>query len=404
MLTLRLAWRNVWRHGRRTGVVVTAVAVGIAGVVLSMAIYYGMVVQMVETAIATELGHLQVHAEGFDQNPELAVRLVDGGSAAAAALSERDDVRAWARRVRSSGLIQSSRASAGVRLIGVEPAREAEVSIIARSVTDGSWLDGEGRRVLIGEELARRLQVDVGDRVVISVQDLGGDLTGEALRVGGLFRTPSSELDRGTVYLPLGQGQRLLALGDAVSEVVVVASARRDVPALRDALAGRLDGAEVRTWQELEPLLVYFVEAFDQQAIVMYAAVFVAMAFGIANVLLMAVYERMREIGILMAIGMGRARLVAMIVIESTLVTFFGVAVGLGVAVALVFALGDGIDLSRWAAGLNAMNIGTTIVPVLRTADFATPAWVAVVTAILASAWPALRAIRFRPAEAVRRV
>jgi ABC-type lipoprotein release transport system permease subunit len=401
VLSLRLAWRNVWRNPRRTGVVVCAVAVGIAGVLLSMSVNYGMVVGLVETAIATELGHLQIHGRGFDQNPELRIRLEDGGRRGLAAIAGLEEVKAWTRRVRGEGLLTSPRASAGVSVVGIEPEREAEVSLVARSITQGSYLDGR-RRVLIGEELARRLEVGVGDKLVLSVQDLHGDLTGEALRVGGLFRSPSLDLDRGSVFVRIGEAQALLGLGEAVSEIVVIATGRRAIPPIREALARALPSAEVRTWEELRPLLVYMVDMFDQMAVYVYVAVFVAMAFGIANVLMMAVYERRREIGILMAVGMGRGRVVVMIVTESALVTLLGLAIGFAVTIATLAALQDGIDLSYFAEGLTAYGFGTRIVPALRVDDFMVPTAVAVATALLASAWPALRAVGFRPAEAVR--
>jgi ABC-type lipoprotein release transport system permease subunit len=400
----RMAWRNAWRNPRRTSVVVTAVAVGIAGVVLTMAVNYGMVVQMVETAISTELGHIQIHAAGFDRNPELAVRLEDGGRAGAEALQALEGVEAWARRVRAEGLITSPRSSAGVRVVGIEPEREAEVSIIAGSIREGRYLDGVARRVLIGEKLARRLEVDVGDKVVLSVQDLAGDLGAEALRVAGIFETPMGELDGGTVFVRIDEGQALFRLGEAISEIVVVADDRGRVAALREALAARLPTAEVRSWDELRPVLVYLVALFDQMALWIYVAAFIAMAFGIANVLLMAVYERIREIGILMAVGMKRGRLVLTIVAESFFVTLVGLALGFVGAVAGVWALGDGIDLSFFAEGLSAFGVGTRLVPVLRWADFTVPMAVALVTAIVASAWPAVHAVRFRPAEAVRHV
>jgi len=401
---LQLAWRNVWRHPRRTGIVVTAVSVGIAGVLLSMALNYGMVAQMIETAISTELGHLQIHAAGFDANPELAVRLEDGGREPVEVLGELDGVRAFARRVKGEGLVKSPRASVGVSVVGIEPEAEARISLVRDSITEGRYLDGERRRVLMGEELARRLGVGVGDKVVLSVQELGGDLAGEALRVAGLFRTPSSELDRGTLFVRLGESQRLLGLGEAVSEVVVLADSRARIGVLRVLLAERLGSLEVRSWEELQPVLVYMVDLFDQSALYVYLAVFIAMAFGIANVLLMAVYERMREIGVLMAVGMGRGRLVASVVTESLVVTFLGLAIGFLGALAGVAMLHDGIDLSRWAEGLTAYGIGTRIVPVLRLRDFAAPTGVALLTAVVASAWPALRAVRFRPAEAMRQV
>jgi ABC-type lipoprotein release transport system permease subunit len=405
VLILRLAWRNLGRNPRRTGIVLTAVAVGIAGVVLSMAINNGLVLQMVETAIATELGHLQVHAAGFDENPMLRLRLVDGGRAAGEALESLSGVKAWTPRVRSEGLVSSARANVGVRVVGIEPGRESAVSNLAESIVEGAFLDGASRRILIGEKLARRLDVTVGSKVVLSVQDLRGDLTGEAFRVAGLFRTASAELDRGTVYLRLEESQKLLRLGQSVSELIVIADTRGQIRDIQQGLRTRLgDELEVQTWEELRPLLVQMVEIFDRTAWYVYSAVFVAMVFGIANVLLMSVFERMREIGILMAVGLRPGRLVGLITAESMLLTFLGLAIGYGAAVACVLALHDGIDMSLWAEGLTAVGVGTRIVPVIRANDVVVPVAVAWVTALVASLWPALRAARLRPAEAVRRI
>lgn len=401
---LRMAWRNVLRNPRRTAIVTAAVTVGIAGTALTMGLNNGMVVQMVETAIATELGHLQVHATGYRRDPGLAHRLDDGGRAAGAALEAAEAVEAWSRRLRHDGLVSSPRASAGVRVVGIEPGAEARVSRVADSIVAGEYLDGDARRALLGSALAERLHVEVGDKIVLSVQDAAGDLTGGAFRVGGLFRTASRDFDRGTVFLPLGSVQGLLGVGDDVSEVVAVARERGDVDALRDALRRRLgERAEVETWEDLQPMLVAMIDAMDQTAWYVYAAVFVAMAFGIANVLMMAVYERMREIGVMMALGLRPARLVVGIAAESAILTGAGLALGFGLAGLGVAAMGEGIDLSAFSEGLESFGVGTRIRPVLRWRDVGVPCAVAVITALLASLWPALHAARLRPAEALRR-
>jgi len=401
----RMAWRNIGRSPRRTGIVVTAVAVGLAGVLLAMAVNYGMVFQMIETAIATELGHLQIHGAGFDRKPGIEIRIEDGERRAAGALSDLPGLRAWAPRVRSQGLVYSPRANVGVQVVGIDPAREARVSVLADSIVAGAYLDGQRRKLLLGEKLADRLHVGVGDKLVLSVQDLQGEMTGQAFRVGGLFRTASRELDRGSVFLRIDEGKQLFGLGEDITELVVIAEQRRRVDDLKREIEARLSGdLEVRTWEEIRPLLVYFVDLFDQMGWYVYGAVFVAMAFGIANVLLMSVYERIREIGILMAIGMGPRRLVAGIVIESLLLTLVGVGIGLAVGVLSVWLLRGGIDLSRWAEGLTAYGIGTRIVPVIRSKDLIMPTGVAFVTALFASLWPALRAVRIRPADAVRHI
>ena len=407
MMLWRLAWRGAWRNPRRTGIVLTAVAVGIAGCLVSMALNFGLVVQLVDTAIETELGHLQVHARGFHANPKLDRLLVDGGVEVDELLRGHASVRALAVRLRGEGLVSSSRASAGVRIVGIEPEREAEVSLLRRSLSSGDWLEPGERRVLIGEELARRLQVEAGSKLVLSVQDLSGELTGQAYRVGGLFKTPSRVIDQGSLFLPLAAGQSLLGVGDAVSEVVVVAADRREIPVLQASLRDALgEAVEVQTWQEMQPLLVYMVESMDAIAWVLYGAVFVAMAFGIANVLLMAVYERKREIGMLLALGLKRHQVMATILLESLAVTLLGIALGVAVAVLSVWGwrLVGGIDLSVFADGLSAYGIGTQLVPVLRPSDLVSPVVVGVVAAFLAGLWPAFRAVSALPAESLRHV
>ena len=148
---LRLAWRNVGRNPRRTGIVITAVAVGIAGTLLSMAIFYGMMQQMVENAIQTDLGHLQIHARGYDADPEIGLLLEKAGSAEIDVLAGDPAVRAFAPRIRGEGLVTSPSASVGVRVLGVDPERERLLSLVAGSLLKGSYLDAP-RRVLLGIE------------------------------------------------------------------------------------------------------------------------------------------------------------------------------------------------------------------------------------------------------------
>ena len=401
----RLAWRGLWRNPRRTLLVIASVAVGIAGCFVTIAINSGMGAQMVETAIQTELGHVQIHVAGFEADPELRRTLPNGASRSTGALQTIEHVRAWSRRIRGQGLVNSPRASVGVRVVAVEPAREAQVSSLARSIVLGSWLGEEPRRIVVGVDLAKRLRVGIGSKVVLSVQDLAGDLTGQAFRVGGLLRTASREHNLGIVLLPLAEAQALFGLGDAVSEIVLVADTRRDVESVRSTLVLALGKeVEVRSWDELQPRLVFMVDTFDQMAWVIYAGVFIAMAFGIANVLLMSVYERTREIGVMMAMGMRPARVVITVVAESLVVTLLGLGFGLGIGVGSVLLLSDGIDLSLFAAGLETMGVGTRIVPVLRANDVVAPLAMAVLAATLASAWPAMRAASLRPSQALRRV
>ncbi len=401
----RLAFRGLFRNPRRTSVVLATVAIGIAGSSLAIALNSGMAVQMVKTAIATELGHLQIHAAGFEADPKLRLLLLDGGVRVTSAVEDAEGVQAWAPRIRGQGLMNSPRASVGVRVIAVEPRVEAQVSAYASSLVEGTWLGDSRGRAVMGVDLARRLRVGIGDKVVLTVQDLGGDLTGQALRVQGLFRTPSRVVNEATVLVRIDEAQQLFGLGRGVSEIVVIADRAQLVASLREALAAALGpAAEVRSWRELQPLLVYMIAVMDQVAWVIYAGVFIAMAFGIANVLLMSIYERTREIGMMMAMGMRPRRVVLSVMVESLVVTGAGLGSGLAAGLLGVWLLRDGLDLSLYAEGLASFGVGSVIVPVVRSNDLLAPAVMALVAAVLASSWPAIRAARLRPAEALRRV
>ena len=401
----RLAFRGLFRNPRRTAVVLAAVGVGIAGCSLTVALNTGLALQMVKTAIATELGHLQIHAPGYQADPELRVLLPHGGEREARALEDLHGVSHFARRVRATGLVNSPHASVGVRVVAVQPEAEARVSSYAGSLVAGEWLGDARGRALIGTDLARRLRVELGDKLVLSVQDLEGDLTGQAFRVGGLFRTASRPVNESTVLVRLDEAQRLFGLGDAVSEIVVIADDADGVSSLRADLSQVLGAdAEVRTWAELRPLLVYMLATMDQMAWVVYAGVFIAMAFGIANVLLMSIYERTREIGVMMALGMKPRRVVLAVMAESLIVTGVGLALGLAVGLGAVWLLRGGIDLRLFAAGLERFGVGSRIVPVVRASDLLAPVSMAWAAATVASAWPALRAVSLRPGEALRHV
>jgi ABC-type lipoprotein release transport system permease subunit len=403
-MLLRMAWRNLWRNPRRTIVVLSAISIGIAGCIVAMAINLGMVAGMVDTAIRGGLAHLQIHSAGWDENPELEVRLMDGGAEIAKALDATPEIQYWAPRLRAEGLAASPRASVGVSITGVDPIREAGVSIAADSISEGQWL-GERGRVVLGHKLARRLNAEVGSKIVLSVQDLAGELTGQAFRVSGLIRSGSRELDDGVVFMRLPEAQALVRMGESITEIAIVTSDRTLVNQIQARLRAALgSGPEIRTWEQLEPLLVYMIASMDSMAWVLYAAVFIAMAFGIANVLLMAVFERTREIGMMRAVGMSRARVVSLVVIESTFVTMLGLLLGVGLALAAIWLIGDGIDISSFAGSIDEYGIETVLRPSMRSRDLATPIVIGAITAVISSLWPALRAGRAKPADALRHV
>lgn len=431
--TWRMAGRNLWRSPRRTLVVLAAISIGLAGVLVTMAFSYGMSVQMVDSAIRTELGHVQIHAAGWSRQPGIGVRMPET-VVEVLRTSPPPELHALAPRVRGEALAGGAHGNAGVSLLAVDPLLEPRVTDVDQALVRGRWFGEEARRALIGMRLAERLKLDIGDKLVVVAEDALGEFIGEAFRVGGLYRTASLDFDERMVLLTLDDGQRMLGVQGEISELVLLADEHDQADALhRSVMQSLSDGGdpapmqpegeaapafaapgaaaapsgagarfEVETWHELRPFLRYMVDVYQQMSWFVYVAVFIAMAFGIANVLLMAVYERIREFGVMMAIGMKPGRLVAGLLAESLLLTLLGVAGGMAGGLAGVYALADGIDLSNFAQGLTAFGIPTRMTPILSNQDLVIPVVVAIVTALGAGVWPALHAVRLNPAEALR--
>jgi len=411
---VRLAWRNLWRSWRRSVVVLTAIGVGLAASLVLVAWTRGMAVQMADNQIDAHLADIAVHALGYQADPDIANGLSDGGAGVLAALEAREGVHA-APRVVGDGLVQSARSSIRAAIVGVDPSREPEVTVIAESILEGEYLSTRVRPkharglppIVIGLAMAERLRLGLRDKLVLHVP---GETGLGAFRVRGLFATQSAEFDKSFAFVQLPDAQRLFDVGGAVTEVAIALDRPSQAAAVQQELSRDLEEVyadapvEVLRWQEREPQLAALLDLMGETAWILYGAVFVAMVFGIANAVLMSVFERTREFGVLRSLGLGARRLVALILVESLLLTVLGVGIGVGLGVPIVLWLGAvGIDLSIFATALRAYGVGAVMYPSLASEDVIQPVVLAVLTALLAGLWPAVKVARLRPAEALRR-
>lgn len=400
-----MAFRNVLRGWRRSLIVLVSISVGLVGCVVVVAWTRGLAFQMADNAVRTHLAHVAVSAAGYDADPGVGRGFAEYESVVEVASAI--DGAAASPRLRGEGLIRTARKAVLAVMVGVRAGSEAGVSSVPGSIVEGSFLrTGAGARrlppVVIGARMAADLQTGIGQKVVLQVP---GEAGLGAFRVSGLYRTASSDFDKTAVFLRLPDAQRLFATGDRVTEVAVALDDERRVSEVQSRLRASLpDTLEVLSWQEREPRLASMIGTMSQMSWIFYATVFVAMAFGIANTMLMAVYERLREFGVMRSLGLSRRRLMALIVCESAVLTLVGTGVGIGLAFVLVGRLGDtGIDLSAFSDALEGYGIGSVVYPRAGLEDIRTPLWLALATGVLAALWPGVRAIRLRPAEALRR-
>jgi ABC-type lipoprotein release transport system permease subunit len=411
---LQIAWRNLWRGWRRSVVVLSAITVGLAACLVLMGWSHGWIRQMVESAVSTRLALLAVHAQGYQANPDVERALGDGGRALVEAIERFPGAKA-SPRVLGDGLVQSARQSARVVLVGVVPEREARVSVVASSFVAGGFPEatptGVGRSlpgIALGQALAEKLKVRLGEKLVLHAPGENGL---GAFRVAGVFHSPSIGFDKSTVFLRLEDAQHLLALSDRVHEVAIALDDPRRLGELVDFARAELPRArpgeslEVLTWKEREPRLAGMLDLMANLSWVTYATMFAGMAFGIANALLMSVYERIREFGVLRSLGLPARGLVWLVLLESLLLTVSGTLLGVALGVAAVLVLGRvGVDLASFAEGLSQFGVSSTLYPHLELPDIVSPLGLAFGTALLSAIWPAWKAARLRPAEALRHV
>lgn len=399
-LLLQLSWRNLWRHRRRNAILLAAIAVAVAGVVLLNALLRGMQADMENSVIDNLTGHVKVLRPGYLEDPS-----IQRGFEVAAGWSEglsADAVSGWALRVRVPAVVMSERETRGVQLVGVDPAQES-ISFLGGVAIAGEALSGrEDRRILVGARLAEQLETTVGRRLVLVTQGADGRNREAGYRIAGIYRAEVGGLEQVFVFTGAEALQATLDTA-AVTEVSVrLADTARETSVV-ERLDAAFGGLDVYTWRQLEPQAAQMVKFADAAVFIYFVVVMGALVFGLVNTLVTAVMERVRELGMLRALGMRPRTVVAQVTIESTLVMALGIALGLLVALGVFAAVADGIDLTAFDDSLASFGLRPIFVPVLEGRDVALVAAMSLALGLLASFYPARRAVKVKPLEALRR-
>lgn len=399
-----ISWRNVWRNKLRSIVIIMAISAGLTGGIFTVAMYNGLTDQKLRTAIDTQTAHLQVHAKGFQQNKDIRLHMRDAEKIQA----EADDlaaVRAIAPRLVATAMAATSNANTGVQLNGVVPEMEKGVSTINQSVMEGDYF-GEVRKnqILISARTAKKLKVGLNGKVIVTMQDIQGDIVGAAFRVSGIFRTAHSMFDDANVFVRKGDLERILSMEGMVNEIALRLQDIEAVPAVQDHLQAAFSPQEtdIQSWREIQPELAYINDAAWQMNFLILIIILLALAFGILNTMLMAIFERIREIGVLMAVGMSKFRIFMMIILETVFLSLTGAAVGMLISAWLVYATGkSGIDLSMFAQGLESFGLSSMVYPQLEPDFYVTLAIMVIIAALVSSLYPAVKALKLKPVEAI---
>ena len=399
-LLVQLSWRNLWRHKRRTGILLTTICFAVGGVLVLNAFLRGMQVAMAEMAIDNLNGHIKVLAPGYLDDPGIkkSFELEPPDRPELAA----DGIEGWAPRVRVPAVIMSERETRGVQFVGVVPGSE-DISFFGDVALDGENLRGpEDRRILLGRALAEQLETGVGRRIVLITQGVDGSNRESGYRIAGVYDAVGTGLEKAFVFTGLKTVQELLSVA-AVTELSVRLTEESRSPAVLRSLTSAFGDLDVMTWKELEPQAAMMFEVADMAVFIWFLIVMAALTFGLVNTLVTAVMERVRELGMLRALGMRRGTVIAQVVIESMLTMVIGIAVGVALGLLGFLWLADGIDLSAFAEGMEMSGIKPELVPKLWARDIYLVAGLSLVLGFLASIYPARRAVKVQPLDAMRR-
>ena len=407
-LYLRLAWRNIWRHKRRT--LIVALAIGLS---LSMMMMYdGMIAGFNDAIYANAIkvlgGNIQIHADGYgDSGKENPLIPLADDQAVVAAAEANPTVALAARRITTGGMASNREGAFGVSIVGIEPEKEQGSSLLAQNVVAGSFLSSSDMDVVfIGKGLADQMSVTVGDRVTLVGRGTHEQTRQRTMTVGGIYDLKMPDIEKRTVYISLGEAQELYGLRGQSTEVALMLKQLGQEKNVIGALRPGLPAYEINSWEENYPEMLAAINTKGGVMNVFGVIIVVIAGIGILNLLLMAVFERTREIGLLGALGMKPAQISFLFLLEGAMMALVGLAVGIGLGLLFNGLLGSvGLDYSKFS-GVTEYTalINGRIFPSLGVENLWQRAVTILIISVLAAYYPAREASRSEPAQALHYV
>ncbi|MCB0531931.1 MAG: ABC transporter permease [Lewinellaceae bacterium] len=402
MLTI-IAWRNLWRNRTRSLIITTSVALGMWAGTFIMAIYFGMGEARLRIAIDNEVSHIQVHHPGFADDKEAKYNMpMDSLDQV---FQQIPAIKAYSLRSVTTGMLATTSGSQGIQVNGVDPAAEQATRGMKDFVQEGDYLDPEKRnRVLVSTKLAQKLKLDIGNKIVLTLLDTANNITAGAFRICGLYHTNNAPLDELNVFVRKSDLDHLIGTAGRAHEAAILLHRDDDLDSVFQKLKQALPQYRIERWQEISPETALVLSSLDTYSLVFIFIILLALSFGIINTMLMAVLERTREIGMLMAVGMNKLKVFGMVVWETIMLAVVGAPVGLLAAWLTTLWLGHtGINLGPvMGESLRDFGYAPVIYPILPWHNVLQTMQLVLITAVVAAIFPALKALRLKPVEAIR--
>ena len=410
-IELKMAWRNIWRNPRRTFLTIAAIAFASIILVFMLSFQLGCYETMINTSVKISTGHMQIQAKGYLKDKKMRLVIKDPGQISKF-LDTIEGIDTYSFRTNGFCLVSSDKRTYGVVLTGIDPLMEARVSSIKSLVRKGGYLKkNEVFTALIGELLSNNLKVDINDELTVLGQGRDGSIAAAVLTIKGIFNSGIDEFDRNVIMMGLKGFQEIFSMGTSVHEAVITTNSLGDVSMVKQDIqnnffkANKIEYLAVPDWMEIMPGLLQGIQMDLFSGIIMYIILVIVVAFSIFNTFLMAILERTREFGVMMAIGTSPSRITKLVMFESICMTIVGIILGIiiGSLVTLYFQK-HGIFIAGTEDILKEYGIPDRLYPRLSLISASAGPLVVFLITFVSSVFPALKIRKLKPIEAMANV
>jgi len=405
-MIFKIAWRNIWRSKIRSFTVMGSIVVGVWALAFVLSFSAGFINTYINSAIENEISHIQIHHPKFLDEREVQYNLANS-AAIIEQVKKQEAIEAYATRSLNNGMLATSKGSRGVQIRGINPEQEQAVTKLGDKLVDGKYFGATKKKnpIIVSERLAAKLKLKVKSKIVLTFQGVDGELVSAAFKVIGLYKTGNAIFEEMNVFVQQTDLSRLLGNEGMTHEIALVMKDIESIPRVQEQLSMALPKVLVENYKEVSPDVNMYESQMSISTSIVITIVMLALIFGIINTMLMAVLERTKELGMLMAIGMKPLQVFAMIIAETLLLGLLAAPVGLLFGFLTVsYYSSVGIDLSAYSGGMDMVGMSSMVYPTLEMQTFITIAVSVAVTALLGALYPARKATKLKPVEAMQKI
>lgn len=402
-IIIKIAWRNVWRNKLRSSIVIISMILGLWSGLFTVAMSRGVNEQRVKSAINTYLHHVQIHNPSFEYNLDIN-STIDKPLKIFDELKNDNLVKKYSSRVIISAMASTAHGAQGIKLVGIDSDEEKTFSDISQNMIDGNYFSKiKSKPVIIGKKLSDNLNLDLKKKISFTFVDDNGDLQRVKFKVEGIYKSANSIFDGGTVYVKKQDLIKLIEKKSSIHEIAIILNNIEDSDILKKKLSNHNSNNKVETWRDLSPELGSVQELMVWFFLIFMSIILLALSFGIANVMLMAVLERKRELGMLMSVGLNKSKIFFMILFETIFISLIALPTGILLSYLMISYYGQiGIDLSIVSEGLDAFGMKSMVYTSLPLSYYIMITILTLFVTLISSLFPARRALKLDPAQAIK--